>query len=49
MRFTTEVSFLYSGYMKIFNLLHQQGIERVSSGITIYTELPKGSYLPTMK
>ena len=31
MRFTTEVSFLYSGYMKIFNLLHQQGIERVSS------------------
>lgn len=31
MRFTTEVSFPYSEYMKIFYLLHQQEIERVST------------------
>lgn len=30
MRFTTKVSFLHSEYGKIFNLLHQQEIERVS-------------------
>jgi hypothetical protein len=30
MHFITKVSFLYSKYMKIFNLLHQQRIERVA-------------------
>lgn len=31
MRFTMKVSFPYSEYMKIFYLLHQQEIERVST------------------